>query len=181
MNAMKAELNMIVLPSQKWHYFDSTLYAIPYEPQPTMQFAYSGPFGRGMGLEQTDFDDLELFKQYGNPSKILVRSGSKKIDAIQFTYGGVDGPLHGGNSGRVDEFVLEGDTKITKVIVRTGDALDAITFFTDSGKQYSFGAGKGGIVTEIEAPVEGAYLAAIQGKEGSNSIEAITFVWMYLD
>jgi hypothetical protein len=53
---------MIVLPSQKWQYFDSTLYPIPYEPKKRMQFVYSGPFGRGMSYSQTDFDDTELFK-----------------------------------------------------------------------------------------------------------------------
>lgn len=48
LNAFETELNMIVLPSQKWKYFDSTLYPIPYAPEKTMQFVYSGPFGRGM-------------------------------------------------------------------------------------------------------------------------------------
>lgn len=48
MNAFKTELDMIVLPSQKWKYFDSTLFPIPYEPEKKMQFVYSGPYGRGI-------------------------------------------------------------------------------------------------------------------------------------
>lgn len=46
-----------------------------------MQFVYSGPYGRGMSYGQSDFNDIELFKQNGAPSKIQVRAGSR-IDAI---------------------------------------------------------------------------------------------------
>jgi len=81
MNNFTTELNMIVLPSQKWQYFDSTVYPIPYEPEKRLQFTFSGPFGRGRSYQQKDFDDTELFKNNGRPSKILVRSGDR-VDAI---------------------------------------------------------------------------------------------------
>ncbi|CDW82309.1 ricin b lectin [Stylonychia lemnae] len=177
LNAFRAELDQIVLPSQKWQYFDSTLYPMPYEPQKKQQFVYSGPFGQGMSSGEKDFDDLNLFKTNGSPSKILVRGGSR-IDAVQFTYGTIDGPLHGGISGGPNTINLGMDRKIIKVGVHAGQAVDGLTFFTDNGDRHDYG-GRGGNYYEIAAPVQGAYLAAIQGKQGSHSIEAITFVWVF--
>ncbi len=37
MNAFQTELDLIVLPSEKWVYFDSTIYPIPYEPEKKMK------------------------------------------------------------------------------------------------------------------------------------------------
>eukprot|EP00347_Sterkiella_histriomuscorum_P001752 403370824 len=175
MNAFKTELNMIIMPSQKWTYFDSTKYPIPYAPEKKIQFVVSGPYGGG--IYGNSFDDHDFFINNGAPSKIHVRSGSR-IDAVQFTYAGVDGPLHGGISGGPNYVVLGGDQKIVKVGVHAGDAVDGLSFWTDAGGSFNYG-GRGGRYTEISAPVQGAYLAYISGKQGSHSLEQITFVWVF--
>ena len=177
MNSYQTELDMIVLPSEKWQYFDSTKYPIPYEPAKVMKLVSTGPYGKGMSRTQKDFNDTSLFIKNGNPSKILVRSGDR-IDGIQFTYGGVPAPMHGSSSGKPNEINLGGDTKIIKVAVNSGDAVDGVQFFTDKGKNYKYGSSRG-TYKEVKPPVAGAYLAAIKGKQGTSSVEALTFVWVY--
>ena len=61
--------------------------------------------------------------------------------------------------------------------VRSGDAVSGIWLYTDSGVEYKFGNVFDH--TDINAPVESAYLAAIKGKQGSHSIEPLTFIWAY--
>ena len=177
LNEFRSKLDKILLPQQNWIYFDSTIYPIPYEPEKKIRFVISGPFGKGMSYDQSDFDDLELFKQHGLPSKIHVQA-DERVDGLQFTYGGFEGPLHGGLSGKAFDINLGGDTKIKKVGIKAGDAIDGIQFITTRDEVFNYGR-KYYEFTEIYPPVEGAYLASIKGKQGSDSIESLALIWVY--
>lgn len=62
--------------------------------------------------------------------------------------------------------------------VKATQSVNALAFVNDQGERQEFGRTIGDW-TDVKAPVDDAYLVAIQGKQGTHSIESITFVWVY--
>ena len=77
MNEFRNILDQIVLPSQKWKYFDVTFYPAPFDQKKKLQTVVSGPYGKGISYGQWDFNDEDSFKANGLPAKILVSSVSR--------------------------------------------------------------------------------------------------------
>jgi len=130
----------------------------------------TGPFGGEGGNTFTDGGAVHL---NGLPSKIEFRTGSR-LDAIKFSYGGVEAENHGGGGGNSHVCQLRATEKILIVQGRAGSNIDEIEFIGDAGTICGpFGGGGG---DAFVSSVSGCWLSYISGRSGSR-IDQLTFHW----
>ncbi|CDW91688.1 UNKNOWN [Stylonychia lemnae] len=168
------ELDILILPSTKWHFFVNKNSSISYDPVPLKKavLSYSANFGKGISYEELyPFDDEDLYIKHGDISMIKIRAGSM-VNSLQFFYGIQTDELQ-----RDSKYIfLAPGEKIIKIFLRAGDSLDGIGFVTNIGKRYWYG-GSGGFYYEAVAPEDG-YLAAVRGLQGKNQTGQINFIWV---
>ncbi|CDW90289.1 UNKNOWN [Stylonychia lemnae] len=171
---LNTELDALILPSTKWQFFNYEKYSFPYDPTTPKQAAlsYSTNFGNSSGLNS--FNDEALYLQYGDITSIKVYA-STIVEGLQFTYGSVTGPLHGGSGGTSNEITLAQGEQIVRVQIRGAAAINGIAFVTNTGNRYQYGPD--GSYFEPSVP-NGGYLAGIKGIEGNNSIDQISVIWV---
>jgi Jacalin-like lectin domain len=110
--------------------------------------------------------------------QVKIRSG-ELLDAIQIVHETNNGirhpmPLHGGNGGEQQDFLLDEDEFITGVTGRFGNGVDSIQFITNKQRSSVFGGSGGSATYTYEAP-QGTEVVGFFGRSGA-TIDALGIV-----
>ena len=108
---------------------------------------------------------LSSVKQHKRVNRISVRAGAL-IDRV--TFFALDNEMlcqeGGGGGSECDDFVLDADEHIVKIIQKYGNSLDSITFCTNKGRTKKYG-GNGGSSTKEFISKEGEMIVGLTRKK----------------
>ena len=168
--AYGADLDLLMTPAYLWAYMDPTK---PGQPDAMPVDVTSGPFGTS-GRE-APFDDNPADQPI---TRVVVFAGSR-VDGLEVFYGGRSGGLHGWPSGTAHALDMAPGEAIVSAYGRAGDAMDALYFQTNTGRQVG-GGGKMGNEWAA-APPQGseAVLFKVSGRQGSRHLAGLNLTWRY--
>lgn len=166
-NEYGAVLDILLYPSIIWRYFNPE---VTEKPELKPIFTQSGPFGGDNG---TAFKDNPC----GPITNVNIQYGSR-VDGIDIYYDKKSVGHHGGYANTCLVNLDEGEN-IIAAYGKCGDSMDQLFFRTSTGRDFGGGGTGGSSWSALPPAGVNAYLAYISGIQGSDSLESLTFHWVY--
>ncbi|XP_059126137.1 prostatic spermine-binding protein-like isoform X1 [Peromyscus eremicus] len=102
---------------------------------------------------------------------------ARRLKGIQLQFQNNWSDIKGVRSSRYEEFLLNDDEYVIKVLGTVGLCLNSLTFITNKGTEFSFGKKKGRPIVESGGPDQ--HLQTVNGMHSPVCLQGIGFKWTY--
>ncbi|XP_028709757.2 prostatic spermine-binding protein-like [Peromyscus leucopus] len=105
----------------------------------------------------------------------IFYTGARLLKGIQLQFQNQWSDIQGGRSSRFEEFLMNDDEYVIKVLGSVGLCMNSLTFITNKGTEFSFGKKKGRPIAESGGPDQ--HLQTINGVYSHICLQGIGFKW----
>ncbi|XP_052614224.1 prostatic spermine-binding protein-like [Peromyscus californicus insignis] len=102
---------------------------------------------------------------------------SRHLKGIQLNFQNNWSDIQGVRSSRYEEFLLNDDEHVIKVLGSVGLCLNSLTFITNKGTEFSFGKKRGRTFEESRGPDQ--HLQTVNGVYSPFCLQGIGFKWIH--
>ncbi|XP_076434099.1 prostatic spermine-binding protein-like [Peromyscus maniculatus bairdii] len=105
----------------------------------------------------------------------IFYTAARRLKGIQLQFQNQWSDIKGGRSSRFEEFLMNDDEYVIKVLGSVGLCMNSLTFITNKGTEFSFGKKKGRPIAESGGPDK--HLQTINGVYSDMCLQGIGFKW----